>query len=1042
MFNFIFNSKNKIKGVLAALLLVSNLLTTPGESTYILRYSTVADNGALVFGGNTLGLSKQVNQNQPGTSDAIGAFITLDTTQQVGNYPAGTTLDWTKNKSAAVLDIPAGATVLYAELIWSGSYGYLNEGAGVGENPNIILYPASTVSVYMTTPDQVVHAIQPDPATMQNVQNPTVNYSAGNYVRSANVTSIVQAQGGGTYSVGGVPATISALDNTHNAAGWTLAVAYRDPTLHTNNMSIFVGCEQASYDTNNPAAVTGFCVPPDYTGLSGRLYVSAIEADANKAGDHMEFGPAPSNLTSLSGPNNPVNNFFCSQINNSQGLLDTRGTFGTLNAVPPNNVNPGRQGYDITSVDLTSTLSSNQTAGYALGTTQGDDYTINALGIQIAVDAPVIQATKKVNGQDSVNVNVGDIVTFTITFQNTGASDAFEVSFKDLLETGLSFVPNTFKVDGTLVANPDLSGGVPLGDLSEHSSEVTIEFKVSVDEYPEDGTLVYYNSGLLNYSFVPCLQTDPIKLEAATNQVSLILPEIIPNPPFIQVVKKVNGQDAIDVHVGDIVTFTVAVQNSGYGTASSAVFSDILEAGITLVANSFKVDGFLVSNPDFVGGVSLGDVAPGGIINLEFQGKINAFPADGFIYYNFATIDYVYKRPDYDVNLVGESNQVAITVKQNDLPPPLMKLVEKVNGQDSVEVHVGDTVTFTVTFQNVGYGPASEVLFKNTLETGLLLLPNTFLVDGVLVPNPDFILGVPLGDFPAQSEIITVQFQAIVIAFPQQGSTYYNFTTSDYLYERQDQYPVTLEAESNEVSILVLQDNLPAPFLQAIEKVNGQNSVQVNIGDTVTLTISLQNIGYGTAYDVLFKNSLETGLTFVPNTFKVDNNLIANPDLNQGVPLSDIAPSGLVMIEFQVTVNAFPPQGNIYYNFSIGDYTYQRPDYPVSLEAQSNQVEIIVNAAPVPPEPPHNFRGRVSTCDFLNRSESYLEARWDPVSAAGLIGYRIYFGNELVEEISPTAPTVFKTCLGSKKSARNYAITAVYAGNIESTPVTIRFGHE
>ena len=46
---------------------------------------------AITFIGNTLGLSKQSNQNNAGTSDAIGAFSTTDTTQKVGNYPNGTT---------------------------------------------------------------------------------------------------------------------------------------------------------------------------------------------------------------------------------------------------------------------------------------------------------------------------------------------------------------------------------------------------------------------------------------------------------------------------------------------------------------------------------------------------------------------------------------------------------------------------------------------------------------------------------------------------------------------------------------------------------------------------------------------------------------------------------------------------------------------------------------------------------------------------------------------------------------------------------------
>lgn len=84
---------------------------------FIQRYSDVKK-GGIIFCGNTLGLSKAADQNAPGTEGWIGAFTSLDTSLQVGAFPAGTTLDYTLNGSLSNLALPAGATVLYAELIW------------------------------------------------------------------------------------------------------------------------------------------------------------------------------------------------------------------------------------------------------------------------------------------------------------------------------------------------------------------------------------------------------------------------------------------------------------------------------------------------------------------------------------------------------------------------------------------------------------------------------------------------------------------------------------------------------------------------------------------------------------------------------------------------------------------------------------------------------------------------------------------------------------------------------------------------------------
>jgi len=47
----------------------------PLHAAYVKRYTTIA-NGGMTYTGNTLGLSKATNSNQPGTNGAIGAFIT------------------------------------------------------------------------------------------------------------------------------------------------------------------------------------------------------------------------------------------------------------------------------------------------------------------------------------------------------------------------------------------------------------------------------------------------------------------------------------------------------------------------------------------------------------------------------------------------------------------------------------------------------------------------------------------------------------------------------------------------------------------------------------------------------------------------------------------------------------------------------------------------------------------------------------------------------------------------------------------------------
>ena len=88
---------------------------------FIQRYSQLKK-GGITFTGNTLGLSKISNQNNPGLLGSIGAFTSLDNSLKVNNFPNGTTLNYLQNGSSANLVLPTNSTILYAELVWGGLY--------------------------------------------------------------------------------------------------------------------------------------------------------------------------------------------------------------------------------------------------------------------------------------------------------------------------------------------------------------------------------------------------------------------------------------------------------------------------------------------------------------------------------------------------------------------------------------------------------------------------------------------------------------------------------------------------------------------------------------------------------------------------------------------------------------------------------------------------------------------------------------------------------------------------------------------------------
>jgi len=433
-------------------------------------------NGAITFTGNTIGLSKNLNTNTQGTQDAIGAMATPNLMSQVNDFPAGTTLNFQVNGSSAVLNLPPLSTVLYAELLWSGSFNVAGQDLSAFINNN----------VQFTTPAGVF-SVPFDPATATTILNAL-------YVRSADVTAIVQAAGAGTYTVGGIVATTSAIDNTTNAGGWTLMVVYENPTLPIRNMSIFVTSEFVSIGSGStPAVITGFFTPAS-GAVSGRLLVSALEGDSNRVGDQLLFGPTVGTLTPVQGPNNPIDNFFVSQINGDDGTLDTTGTFGTLNHPLGTNGVGRRQGYDITNIDVSAQLVNSQSSAVIQGTTTGDAYLINGLGLQIDVNAPKFDAFKSAN----VSVaNVGDIITYQVNVTNTGTADANVVVMFDALPEGTVFVANSVIVDGVPQPGADPSN-LSLGTVAAGQT-IVIQYQLLVTAIPPSGQ--YVNESLFQFQF-------------------------------------------------------------------------------------------------------------------------------------------------------------------------------------------------------------------------------------------------------------------------------------------------------------------------------------------------------------------------------------------------------------------------------------------------------------------------------------------------------------------------------------------------------------
>ncbi|MED2491780.1 DUF11 domain-containing protein [Bacillus thuringiensis] len=872
------------------------------------RFSTTT-NGALAITGNTLGLSKISNQNRAGTIGAIGAFVTTNTALQVPTFPAGTTLNYTQNSSTAILNIPAGSTILYAELIWGGNY--------LTRDQNITSVLGNPVS--FTTPVST-YSITPSAVTASNQTFVSNSITFGFYTRSADVTTLIQAGGSGSYTTGAVPGLVDPLDASNgsiNSAGWTLIVAYQNGTLPARNLTIYVAGNRVSADTGSAdVAVSGFLTPAGGP-VSGRLFLSSTEGDADLTGDQALFGPNFSSLNALSGPNNAVNNFFGSQINNAAGNLDTTGTFGTRNqsASTGTNISAGRQGWDITSIDISPYLTNSQVSAAIRLTTNGDAYMLNTVGLQININSPTIQATKSVNKSVAA---IGDILTYTVTIPNTGLLPANNVTFTDILPNGTSFIPGTVTVDNVPQTNANPAAGISLGTINNGASR-TVTFQATVVSLPSQNPIS--NTANITFQYTPIAGGTTFNGLATSNSAGTQI-----NLADINGTKSVNK---IFTDIGETLTYSIALANIGNIAATNVIYTDPIPSGTTFIPGSVTVNGVTQAGANPANGISIGSIAANSTTTISFQVLVPSIPQTNPIL-NSGTTTYQYIPVPNQPAVSGTDTTNIVSTQVNNATVTMVKAVDK-NFAD-----IGDTLTYTVSFTGTGNTNANNIIFTDVIPTGTTFVLNSLTIDGTTQVGANPANGVNIGSIPSGTTK-NVTFQVVVNTIPV-SNVVSNGSNASYQYTVNPiQSPVTKNISSNLVSTQINNAN--------VTLTKSTNKQFATIGETIGYTILITNSGNTAANNVQLTDPLPNGTILTLGSVTL-NGVLQNVDSLVALPIGTIPAGATFILSFQVTVINITSQNPILNNaFASYIYTVNPSLPPTSKTANSNSVTSTIRLA-------------------------------------------------------------------------------------------------
>jgi uncharacterized repeat protein (TIGR01451 family) len=250
------------------------------------------------------------------------------------------------------------------------------------------------------------------------------------YQMFADVTSLVQAAGAGTYTVANVQTDLG----TDRYGAWGLVVVVRDPSQPPRNLTVFDGfgaVQTAGGNTTVDIGVSGFKTPPAGP-VNTRVGVIAYEGDLGFNGDTLQLASPPPNFKTLTDPLNPPDNFFNSTISRLGQRVTTKN---------PDFVN--QLGFDADIVSAANIIPNSATSATLRLTTTGETYYPGVVTTAIDLFAPIVDVNKKMTDLNGGVLVPGDIVQIDITTTNSGQDGASAMVLTDPIPANTTFVPGT-----------------------------------------------------------------------------------------------------------------------------------------------------------------------------------------------------------------------------------------------------------------------------------------------------------------------------------------------------------------------------------------------------------------------------------------------------------------------------------------------------------------------------------------------------------------------------------------------------------------------
>lgn len=237
---------------------------------------------------------------------------------------------------------------------------------------------------------------------------------------------------------------------------------------------------------------------------------------------------------------------------------------------------------------------------------------VNTNNVVTTINSANITSSKIANKNYA---SIGDTITYTIVYTNTGNVTANNVVFVDTIPNGTTFVTNSLKQSGVTISSSPNPPGVTLPQGIGPNKSTTLTFQVTVTSIPVPNPILNIASSSFTYTVDPSLPNAKGNSNS-TNTVNTL----VSYASLAGVTKYVDKSYA---NCGDTINYTIVAPNSGTATAQNVVFKDTIPNGTTFDNTSFKVNGSQILNPNLTSGVTIPNIPPASTTTITFSVMVN-----------------------------------------------------------------------------------------------------------------------------------------------------------------------------------------------------------------------------------------------------------------------------------------------------------------------------------------------------------------------------------------------------------------------------------